>query len=99
MASITSPEQGAQHECSSSLSWPPGRDRVGRVNSVMRTSIGPAAGNGGGAALEQRKGNQAALASALSSRSCRAAATSASSAARVSGQPRVLSPQSGFTQI
>ncbi|WP_269746024.1 hypothetical protein [Nitrosospira sp. NpAV] len=37
MASMTSPEQGAQHECNSTFLWPPGGTRLGRVVSFMAT--------------------------------------------------------------
>ncbi|CUR80146.1 hypothetical protein BN2910_34670 [Achromobacter xylosoxidans] len=35
MASMTSPEQGAQHECNSTLLRPTGRSSLGRTNSDM----------------------------------------------------------------
>ncbi len=35
MASMTSPEQGAQQECNSTFLWPPGGIRFGRVVSFM----------------------------------------------------------------
>ena len=34
MASITSPEHGAQQECSRTFLWPPGGTRMGRSISV-----------------------------------------------------------------
>jgi len=38
MASITSPEQGAQHECSNTFLWSPGGMRWGRVVSFISES-------------------------------------------------------------
>src|SRR5690348_75412 len=35
IASITSPEHGAQQECSSTLRWPPGNGNGARVFSLM----------------------------------------------------------------